>query len=203
MHACTKPLEAPSICGLFETSTVSVWKKTKICICVYAFMYKGPSVWGRHAYVCVYLCMKALGTTYTYIDTYAHFSLFLRTLSCPRRISGNNNYRVVFERVADIDIDRIPFLPWDCLLPICSTCTKHSTQDVLQPLNKVARVKYWILPSVCDSALWSFLFFESILISILTDHYPVSPLGQTPLNLLTPSQATWGKYNLPLQCFKI
>ena len=62
-----------------------------------------------------------------------------------------------------------PFLPRDCLLPVCSTYTKRSTREVLQPLNKVARVKYWI-------------FFKSILISILIDHYPVSLLGQTPLD---------------------
>ena len=101
------------------------------------------------------------------------------------------------------DIDRVPFLPWDCLLPICSTYTKCSTQEVLQPLNKAARVKYWILPSVCDSFLWSLLFFKSILISILIDHYPVSPLRWTPLDALIPSHTTWGKKNVPQQCCKL
>ena len=68
--------------------------------------------------------------------------------------------------VCIIDIDHLLssvcsillFLPWNCLLPICSTYTKYKAQEVLQQLNKVARVKYQILPYVCDSVLWSFLF---------------------------------------------
>ena len=64
----------------------------------------------------------------------------------------------------------LSFLPRDCLLPICSTYTKHSTQEVLQAVNKVTRVKYWIILSVCVIQLFDHFFF----ISILIDHYPVS-----------------------------
>ena len=93
----------------------------------------------------------------------------------------------------------LPFLPWDCLLPICSTYTKLSTHEVLQPLNKVARIKYWILPSVCDSVLWSFLFFTSILISILIDHYTVSPSDRSP----GPPRSLRKEKLLPQMCCKI
>ena len=61
---------------------------------------------------------------------------------------------------------------------------------VFQATN-TGKTKVLNLPSVCDSVLWCFLFFISILISILIDHYPVSPLDR----LLTPSQTTWGKKN--------
>ena len=63
-----------------------------------------------------------------------------------------------------------PFLRWDCLLSICSTYTNHGTQEVLEPLSKVATVKYWISPSVFDSILWSFLI----------DQYPLSPWTHIP-----------------------
>ena len=96
----------------------------------------------------------------------------------------------------------LPFLSWVCLLPICSIYKKHSTQEVLQLFNKVAKVKYWILFSVCDSVLWSFLII-SIFISILIDHYPVSP--QTDLlDPLTPLPNPLRKEKLlPQHCCKI
>ena len=90
--------------------------------------------------------------------------------------------------VLAIDIDHLPssvctllpFLPWDCLLPICSTYTKHSTQEVLQPLNTVARVKYWILPSVCDS----FFFIHT--------HRPLSSVTLSQRKIQGKRQASLG-----------